>query len=61
MFSYEISKIFTNTYFEEHLRTTATISKIIRKNKSGVWDLNQIWFKCEKDWLEKDTISAGRK
>ena len=61
MFSYEISKIFTNTYFEEHLRTTATISNIIRKNKSGFWDLNQIWFKCEKDWLEKDTISAGRK
>ena len=61
MFSYEISKIFTNTYFEEHLRTTATISNIIRKNKGGVWDLNQIWFKCEKDWLEKDAISAGRK
>ena len=24
-------------------------------------ELNQIWFKCEKDLLEKDTISAGPK
>ena len=61
MFSCEISKIFTNTYFEEHLRTTATVSNIIRKNKSGVWYLNQIWFKCEKDRLENDAISAGPK
>ena len=36
VFSCEITKIFTNTYFEEHLRTTATICNNIRKNKSGV-------------------------
>ena len=23
--------------------------------------LNNIWFKCEKDWLEKDTISVSTK
>ena len=38
------SKTFTNTYFEEQLRTS-----------------DQIWFKCEKDRLEIDTISAGPK
>ena len=34
---------------------------IIRKNKSGDLPLNQIWFKCKKDQLEKDTILAGPK
>ena len=27
VFSYEICKIFKNTYFKEHLRTTASITK----------------------------------
>ena len=63
MFSFEISKTLKNTYFEEHLRTTADqmICNIIRKNKSGVLHFNQICFKCEKDRVEKDTISAGPK
>ena len=38
MFPYEISKIFMNTYFEEHLQTTASENraKIIQKNSKGV-------------------------
>ena len=39
MFSCEISKIFKNTYFEEHLWTTAD-QIICNKNKRGVSYLN---------------------
>ena len=51
MFSCEISTIFMNTYFEEHYLIAV----------SGALYLNQIWFKSDKDWLEKDAISAGPK
>ena len=37
MFSYEISKIFKNTYFEEHLRTTVDqmiCNKILEKMRA---------------------------
>ena len=52
MFYCEISKILRTPILKNiYLR-------IIRKIKSGVSHLNQIWFKCEKDRLEKDTISA---
>ena len=54
VFSCEVSKIFTGIYFQEHLRSTASICNIIRKSKSGVSHLNQIWIKCEEDRLEKD-------
>ena len=37
------------------------VINIITKNKSGVLHLNKIWFKREKDRLEKDTISASPK
>ena len=33
MFSYEFCKIFKNTYFEEHLCTTASVSQIIHSSK----------------------------
>ena len=42
-----------DSYFED---ICGRLLLYIIKNNSGV-HLNQIWFKCEKDLLEKDTIS----
>ena len=38
VFSSESCKIFKNTYFEEHLPTDASRSRIIRETDSCTWD-----------------------
>ena len=63
MFSCEISKILRIPILKNICGRLLIKWYVIkfRKNKSRVSHLNQIWFKYEKDRLEKDTISAGPK
>ena len=56
MFPCEISKILRATILKNiggRLLIKWYVIKHVRKNKSGVSHLNQIWFKCENNRLEK--------
>ena len=49
MFSYEICEIFKNTYFEEHMRKTASICFTLKYYNRYWW---QVWTRQDLDRVQ---------